>query len=195
MSKKDIQFFQTPIFRISWPSLHEVNEDGKYSVTMLFQNTKEMSDDDRKRLKVIDTEVKRLFKTHPDCKGNDGLIHPLKKQDSKVGKYEGYVEGSLFCEAHTTFKSLPKNLLRRDGTLIEDAQEELQSGFWAVARISMDGYDYKGKQGVTMYLKSLVKMKEDDTFGSGSNDNVDNFDLEEMDPDFGDESEDDAFDI
>lgn len=182
MTKQDKSIkviYQTPAFRISYPTLFEpkadLNGKMKFSLQMLFPKTVLA-----KQLKaakgpastlISEDNLKGLYqecvKVAKQTFGPEVDISQLKMPNFRDGdkpKLNGKVEenakGMIVLNASTNER--PK-VLRTDKTQIED-KDEVYPGCWCRAVLCIASFNMPGAKGVTMYVNGVQKLADDQTF-------------------------------
>lgn len=141
----------TPEFRVSFPKIFEADENGKYGLAMIFD-----SDVDFAPLeKMVDALKKqtwpkgtgKLAYSQPILDGNDSQAKREELTDKfyingKSGKYRpGLVDASL-----------------QDIT----DESEFYPGCWARAVITLYSWTYMGKCGISVNVRNIQKIRDDD---------------------------------
>lgn len=177
-TKQTRVMYQTPAFRLSYPSLFEAKEtlngDLKFSVNMLFPKegianklkaekhpaSTWISNDN---LKALYQEVVRVARANF---GPDVDLKTLKMpifRDGDMANSKGRIEENEkgFFVLRSTSKEKPK-CIRQDKTVITDPSE-MYPGAWVRAIITIAPFT-KPQHGVTMYLQGVQKLADDVTF-------------------------------
>jgi len=150
MSKARIM---TPAFRVAFP---EVFVPGgmdpakpKYSITMLFDKTEDIS------------ELKRIAQAAAVEKWGDKVPAGIRKpfRDGDETAWAGF-PGNTFVKAATKFQP---GLVDANVQPIID-QTEFYAGCWARATVSAYAYDVSGNKGVAFNLHNIQKLKDDEPF-------------------------------
>ena len=144
----------TPEFRVSFPKLFEADENGKYGLAMIFDNDVDFSPLE----KLIDKKIKEVW---PKGKPKRDFLHPIldgensdreEHQDkiyinAKAGKYRpGLVDAQL-------------------QPITDEA--EFYPGCWARAVISIYHWVYLGKCGISVGVRNIQKVRDDEPLVGG----------------------------
>lgn len=153
----------TPEFRVSYPHLFKPNaikqgDDEKYSVTMLFKKTQDLS-----KLKLAMDHAKIEMWGRDKTKWPKGLLSPVSDGDSEqylddegVTK-EGYA-GHWVIKASSRASNKP-GIVNEEAQPILDASE-IYPGCFARAQIYANPWEYAGKKGVSFILDAVQKTKD-----------------------------------
>lgn len=147
----------TPVARCSFVKVFKADEDGKFSVVLMFpKDTTDMKDLEGAINHVIDEAYKGK---------RAGLHLPIRDGDDENDAYYEYddFEGMWAVTAKTTFQ--PGIVDRNLQDIIDPA--EFYSGVWARASVTAFAYEYKGKKGVSFSLNNLQKIRDDENIGGG----------------------------
>lgn len=165
-TENKIDYIVTPKFRLSFPSLFEPTamdetQKKKYSMTMLFPKGTDFKDFN----KLIKARV--IAKYGTDYPKTLQIPKPL---DGNEKSYEGYKD-MLYLKASS---------LNRPGVVDVKRQPILNSadlypGCWCVASITAYVWEHRAKtgaiikQGVSLGIRSIMKVKDDQAFVGSSN--------------------------
>lgn len=153
----------TPEFRVAFPHLlkpHRFKEtdDLKYSVTMLFKKTKDLS-----TIKAAMKEAKISFFGKDKSAWPEDLESPIVDGDEpKHVKKEGY-KGHWAIKASAPEDRKP-GLIDEEDQLILDSADFLP-GYFARAQVFCHVWEYGGKQGIRFSLDHVKKTREGKVFG------------------------------
>lgn len=185
----------TPLFRASFPFVFkprpadEDKDKPQYTLAMLFPKSKMKE----KAMVDFNNQITKAatLAFGPKEDWPDNFQRPWKDGDKKED-LEGY-KGMWFIEAKSYNKP---GVIDREHNEILDPNE-FYGGCFAIATVVLKGYSYKGKNGVTVYLQNIKKMKDGERFGGRSNP-ADDFEYEENtdaddSDDFGSDNEPDFF--
>jgi hypothetical protein len=167
----------------------EEGAEGKYQVTPLFKKGEDLS--------LLELACKKFAIAEKGEKGamrfrRDGKFAPLRKQDEKVGDYEGFVKGAYFMGNSSKYKPRVTNF---------DKSEIEHSAFYSGCRgrvvCNPYIYDVTGNRGVGLGLNAVQFLGNGKRFGGAGVDPDDVFDeseeenLEGYEDDVDDSSDDD----
>lgn len=160
MSKMDIALKKciTPAFRVSFPVVFKPksfqNQEPKYSITMLFDESTDL-----KPLKraALNAAIEKW--------GEDKTKWPKKlrlpfRDGGEKEDMEGYGEGVIFVSASS--KTQPGLVDARRERIINES--DFYAGCWARAELIAFAYDVSGNKGVSFSLQNLQKIKDDKAF-------------------------------
>lgn len=148
----------TPEFRAAFanvftPKAAAEGQEAKYSMTMLFPKTADIS--------VLKAAVKAAIteKWGPEKeKWPKGLRLPFRDGDEKK-EYDGY-EGMTFCP--TSSKTRPGLVDQNRVAII--TPDEFYSGCYARATLQAFAYDKAGNKGVSWGLRNIQKIRDGEAF-------------------------------
>jgi hypothetical protein len=141
----------TPEFRVSFPYVLEKDKNGKYGVAMIFDK----ADTD---MEILETAVAAAIVEKWGLKRPKSLLLPiLDGDDTDRDEYQGkfYINGK--CGKYKP------GLINSEKQPIEDP-EEFYPGCWARAVITLYSWDNPtvGKKGVSVNVRSLMKIRDDE---------------------------------
>lgn len=160
-AKKSSQVL-TPEFRVSFPAVFQARsaaegQEPKYSITMLFPKTADIS---VLKTAVLDAIIGKWGKKE-DGKWPKGLRLPFR--DGSEKDYDGY-EGVTFCTASS--KMRPGLVDQSRQAII--SPEEFYGGCYARATIAAFAYDKAGNKGVSWGLRNIQKIRDGEPFSGRS---------------------------
>lgn len=179
----------TPPFRVSFPSVFEPtsydnNPKKEYCVTMLFEKGTDLKE---LRALVLNTAIakwgadRKKWPKHPELK----LGYKLPFRDGAEKDQDGYGEGVIFCVAKSKHK--PGVSDQQVKPIIEPS--EFYAGCYARATVTAYAWKYMGKEGISLGLRNIQKVKDGEPF-SGKNKPENDFDA--IDTPAGDEGMDEG---
>lgn len=164
---------KTPAFRASFMNVFKPRaafegKEPQYSVTMLFPKTTDLTDFKRGVRDVIVSTW-----GEDKTKWPKNLRTPFKDGDEK--NLQGY-KGMTVVEARSK---------QKPGLVDQSLQEitspdEVYSGCWMRATVTLYSYDVQGNKGVAVGLQNLQKVKDDEAFSGKANAKDDFEELEEL---------------
>jgi hypothetical protein len=165
----------TPECRVAFVKVFEVNDNGKYSIAMLFD--KETTD-----LKPIKQACKELALEYFDVSSIKELPDKFKwpwkdgdKPNSEGNTFDGY-PGCWVINATTGEDRQPGVVGPRPlvpgGELPRLGRNEFYSGCYARVKITPFAYNNKGK-GISFFLGNIQKIRDGEPFGAFSDPNKD----------------------
>ena len=185
--KNDPIVVRTCKVRVSYPSLIEPYASEKdlakgktpsYSVTMMFDPTKEADKECLNQMKVaVNEAIKKKYGNNPPVK----LKKPFRKgvpYDSETApmgydlEKHPYYEGMIIVSARNTRKpgvmdKKSGQRLGEDPALLEQHKQLLYPGHWGIAVIR--AYVYSNEStGVSFSLDSYIKMADDEPIAGGN---------------------------
>lgn len=138
---------------------NEGSDNKKYQLTLLIPKS------DKETIRCIQeaTEAAKAKGKKDYWKGiiPKSLEVALRDGDDKADEHPEY-EGMMYLSAKSSRKP---GIVDRYRQPIEDP-EELYSGCWGRAAISLYPYEFSGKKGVACALNNLQKIKDDERFGA-----------------------------
>ena len=157
----------TPKFRVSFPNVFKEDDNGKYSMAMLFD--KKAIAADPKQSKLWADLKAHIEKAAMDKWGELPPNMPFRKGEEK--EYDGYGEGVIFINGKSNDRP---GLVGADGQPIM-AASDFYGGCYAHATINAYAWDYKGKKGVSVGLQNIQKLGDGESFGGGKSKAEDDF--------------------
>lgn len=168
--------------------------EGKYQVTPLFKKGEDLS--------LLELACKKFAVAEKGEKGakrlmRNGRFAPLRKQDDKVGDYEGFVKGAMFMSNSSKYKPRVTDFSKNE---IEHSQ--FYSGCRGRVVCNPYIYDVSGNRGVGLGLNALQFIGHGKKFGGAGVDPDDVFDdtdeenlegYEDDSDDSGDDDDDNEF--
>lgn len=164
VANEKTEVVMSPDFRVAFSKVFtpELDDNGvaKYSLVAIFPKGADL------------TSLKQLVKRSAEKKwGGDrtkwpeGLIFPFKDGKDRVGKYEGFEEGSIFVNLSSKYP--PRVVDEKVVPIIN--QKDFYSGCWARATINAFTYEPgKGKRtsktGVSLGVNDIQKVRDDKPF-------------------------------
>lgn len=151
--------------RFSYPHVFEKDNDGKYSISLLFtKNDREMVE-----------EIKSAVRTA--VAQGMGKLGPSFKPDLKSIIHDGDVEkpedeaykGMYYLNARSDRKPgiVKKNTSGMGGKVADVTDpEEFYPGCYGHASVTLFAYNYNGKKGIGVALNNLMKTRDGDPLGS-----------------------------
>lgn len=138
----------TPEFRVSFPRIFSPNDDGKYGLGMIFDRDTDFGNLDKL---VQQTITAKWGKNAP----KNLMLPVLDGDDSQREEYEGhfYINGK--CGKYRP------GVIHADKTPLED-EEDFYPGCWARATITCYAWQHKGKAGVSVNVRNLQKLRDDE---------------------------------
>jgi len=154
----------TPEFRVAFAKVFTPENDDngvpKYSLVAIFPKGTDLS-----ALKaLVKAQTEKAWGTDR-AQWPTGLKFPFRDGKERADKYEGFDEGSIFMTLSSKFQ--PRIVDERVQPIIN--QKDFYSGCWA--RATVNAFDYgrdpkktKGKQGVSLGLNDIQKVRDDKPF-------------------------------
>lgn len=149
--------------RLSYPWLFAANEDGKYSVSLLFPKSADLS----ALNEAVDLAAKALF--GPDyAKKYPKLKKPtLNTADSpSIGADADAFPVFIRTSTRADPARRPPQVVDHTAALVTDPGE-VYAGRWAMLTITVRAYDRDGNKGVTCYLNNVQILEHADKLGGG----------------------------
>lgn len=174
MAKKEVVKVLTPTFRVSFPAVFQPKKAGdsgklKYSVSALFRTVADPAQPEWPVVNEAEFKALRDLATAAAMEkwGTDRSKWPTNLQspfrDGKEKDYDGYGEGVVFCTIASDYRP---GLV--DGQLKEIIDpKEFYGGCFARAKVNAYAWSYMGKNGVSLSLWHLQKVKDGKPFGGG----------------------------
>lgn len=161
----------TPSFRVSFPYVFEPNKDGKFGTVMIYDKDVDFSNLES----LIQATLKAKWPKNPP----KGMMLPiLDGDDSDREEYQGkfYINGKIGKYKAGVVDSQRQPI---------DDPAELYAGCHARAILTCYAWTYMGKNGVSVNIRSIQKLRDDEplvSFSSAENDfdEVDSFDGEDL---------------
>lgn len=142
----------TPECRLSYPYLFEANEDGKYSVELIFEPGTDLSE-----LKVAAQQaIKDKWGDNPP----KGLRSPFR--DGADRESEAY-EGATFIGAKS---KTPPGVVQGPNRAQVINKSDVYAGCYVMCQLSVYAYDVDKNKGVTFGLNHVWKIRDGEPFGS-----------------------------
>lgn len=162
---KNVRFSYVRVFE---PQQFNGTGDFKYSVVVLIPKT------DTAQLQMIretiEAESKEFITSHPKLKGAKPEVWSNPLQDGDKTDKAGY-EGMYFLNANRLERLGKPIVIDRHKRPIE-TKEEMYSGCWGAASLSVFGYYSSAKMaGVAVGLNGLQKVTDDDRLDGGASAN------------------------
>ena len=162
---KNVRFSYVRVFE---PQQFNGTGDFKYSVVVLIPKT------DTVQLQMIretiEAESKEFIASHPKLKGTKPEVWGNPLQDDDKSDKAGY-EGMYFLNANRLERLGKPIVIDRHKRPIE-VKEDIYSGCWGVASLSLFGYYSSAKMaGVAVGLNGLQKVTDDDRLDGGASAN------------------------
>lgn len=154
----------TPMFRVSYPYVLQPNQDGKYSIAMLFDKQK-IKDDAKYKAKfnALKKEIHRAGQeAFPNADGKVRLM-PIKDGDKEKPNDENYA-GMLYAEASTQFEPEVFDANKQD--II--SRKDFYAGCYARALVHC--YAWRGTKsgdGISLGLDAVQKLADGEQIGEG----------------------------
>jgi hypothetical protein len=177
LDKPEKTKMNTPVFRVSYPSLFEPNEYGgkkKYQVTCLFP--KDFDDESHPNPRGDNAKKMKKLKAMVESVGTTAFgeewtkikkkpySYPIRDGSEKEG-VDGYGPDVEFICPKSTSK-IPPAVVDKKRQPIDES--EMFGGCYAIASVTVYAYDYDGKKGVTFGLGNVQKVADGDRFGGFS---------------------------
>lgn len=149
---------KTPIFRAGWVGLPD--EDGKYSVTAIFDDETNLKELEKLALKTLRDEHGK------DAEFGEDYKSPWNKGDKRAKKKgQPEYENTMYCNIGTNF---PIEVVDAKGNSIAlDEDSELYAGAYFRAVINAYCWDNSGKEGVSFGLQALQKIRDGKKISGG----------------------------
>lgn len=159
---KNVRFSYVRVFE---PQQFQGVGEFKYSVVVLIPKT------DTAQLQMIretiEAESKEFIASHPKLKGTKPEVWSNPLQDGDKSDKAGY-EGMYYLNANRLERLGKPIVIDRHKRPIE-TKEEMYSGCWGVASLSVFGYYSSAKMaGVAVGLNGLQKVTDDDRLDGGA---------------------------
>lgn len=184
MSNKE-GYVQTPEFRISFPNVFEEDENGKYTVQMLFPKDTNLA------------EIKSIVKKAIEVKwGEDkdkwpkGLVMPLKDGDKKADedeRYENSHRGMIAVNASSQYPPVVGIISNGVAKELFD-KDDFYAGAYGAAIVNAYTWEHKNdkgkviKRGVSLGFSHVAKTRDGEPFGDGKQSLGEAFGLEDGAP-------------
>lgn len=160
---KNVRFSYVRVFE---PQQFQGVGEFKYSVCILIPKTD--TETVKQVVAAFESESKEYIASHPKLKGNKPEMwkNPLKDGD-KTGAYEGM----YYLDAYRKeSQGRPICIDRRKKPI--ETKEEMYSGCWGVASISLYGYYMSSTNaGIAVGLNGVQKVTDDDRLDGGASAN------------------------
>ena len=155
----------TPAGRLSFPSLFEPDDNGKFTLKLIMPPRKDMNKADQKLHDAMASSLATCVaeKFGAATKGLNITMTDGSEHDNN----DDYLDGWTVCRFSTKFK--PK-LLDADKSPIEEDGGELYPGCWVRATHQAYAYDFKGKKGASFGFSSVLKAGDDIRWGGRADD-------------------------
>lgn len=153
----------TPLFRLSYPSLHEPKgfegQEPKYGATMLFPAASDMAWAKDAIRKVMTERFGADKAMWPK-----GVRTPLRNGDEKENQPAGYA-GTIYIAARSQDRP---GVVDHNCNEIVNVREDVYAGCYCKATIAFFYYDRAGNKGVGVALNNVQKVKDGEKFGGRS---------------------------
>lgn len=138
----------TPEFRVSFPKIFTPHQDGKFGLVMIFDQDVDFTPLERE----IAAKIKEKF---PKGAPKGFLMPILDGADSDREEYKEkfYINGK--CGKYRP------GLVDKDRVDIVD-ESEFYPGCWARATITLYTWVYMGKQGISVNVRNVQKLRDDE---------------------------------
>lgn len=154
------EFVITPVGRVYFPSVAEVNEkSGKYELKLIFDK-----DDDFKKMKKLHSGLfKQVFGDPKELSKAEKALYKNPFRDGDADKPgSDLFAGKVFVRFSSKFAP---GIVNTSGKLLE--AEELYSGCYARVKANCFSFDTNGNKGISFGLQSLLFVKDGDMIGGG----------------------------
>lgn len=159
---KNVRFSYVRVFE---PQQFNGTGDFKYSVVVLIPKTD--TEQVKKIRELIETESKEFILAHPKLKGVKPEVWASPLQDGDKSGNEDY-EGMYYLNANRLERLGKPIVVDRHKKPIE-TKEEMYSGCWGVASLSLFGYYSSAKMaGVAVGLNGVQKVTDDERLDGGA---------------------------
>lgn len=91
---------------------------------------------------------------------------PLKDGDEKEKDANNYA-GHLFLAPKSKAEYPPRLLKKVHGSYIPATEDDIYSGCWVYVEVNFKAYSTTGNRGISVFLQSVLKYKDDTPFGGG----------------------------
>lgn len=169
--KSEVKPVMTPVFRVSFPAVFEPKTvpgskgEPKYSITMLFKKTDDISDLKKNVAEVLTEQFGPDKAKWPKFGVGPGLVR-LPFRDGAEKDYQGYGPEMLFITASNTAANKPGLVDPEVKPII--SPNEFYGGCYARAKVRAFWYDNAGNKGVSFSLGNIQKVKDGEPFGGGT---------------------------
>lgn len=159
---KNVRFSYVRVFE---PQQFNGTGDFKYSVVVLIPKTD--TEQVQKIRDLIEAESKEFIASHPKLKGVKPEVWTSPLQDGDKSGNEDY-EGMYYLNANRLERLGKPIVIDRRKKPIE-TKEEMYSGCWGVASLSLFGYYSSAKMaGVAVGLNGVQKVTDDERLDGGA---------------------------
>lgn len=159
---KNVRFSYVRVFE---PQQFNGTGDFKYSVVVLIPKTD--TEQVQKIRDLIEAESKEFIASHPKLKGVKPEVWTSPLQDGDKSGNEDY-EGMYYLNANRLERLGKPIVIDRHKKPIE-TKEEMYSGCWGVASLSLFGYYSSAKMaGVAVGLNGVQKVTDDERLDGGA---------------------------
>jgi hypothetical protein len=141
----------TPVGTLSFPSLAEPNEKGKYGASIVFSPGTDLTD----LQALIDEALNTIV---PPGVNKKAVKLPMQRDGAEKEQYGGpYVPGARFFEAKTNF---PPGIVDAKRSPILDVKNECYPGAQVRLQVHAFYYDVDGSKGIAFGLDNVQKAGE-----------------------------------
>jgi len=141
-------------FRVSYPNVLKPNDDGKYTVSMLFDKKKLKSNKaELAKYNELKAMVNKLLEKN-ECE--QGPFRDGDERTTKDGKPDPVYAGKIYAEAKTQFE--PEVFDRNRQDII--SEKDFEPGCYARARVHAYHWTFKNKEGVALGFDAIQKLHE-----------------------------------
>ena len=159
---KNVRFSYVRVFE---PQQFNGTGDFKYSVVVLIPKTD--TEQVKKIRELIETESREFIASHPKLKGVKPEVWTSPLQDGDKSGNKDY-EGMYYLNANRLERLGKPIVIDRHKKPIE-TKEEMYSGCWGVASLSLFGYYSSAKMaGVAVGLNGVQKVTDDERLDGGA---------------------------
>lgn len=159
---KNVRFSYVRVFE---PQQFNGTGDFKYSVVVLIPKTD--TEQVKKIRELIETESREFIASHPKLKGVKPEVWTSPLQDGDKSGNDNY-EGMYYLNANRLERLGKPIVIDRHKKPIE-TKEEMYSGCWGVASLSLFGYYSSAKMaGVAVGLNGVQKVTDDERLDGGA---------------------------
>lgn len=151
IAKQDGSFL-TPEFRVSFPKLFEADENGKFSVAMIFDNDVNFSN---LSAAIADAKKERWPKGTPKGKTYSG---PILDGNKSQGQREELVD-KIYINGKCG-KYRPGVVDANLQPIMDES--EFYPGCWARAVITLYAWEYMNKCGISINVRNIQKLRDDE---------------------------------
>jgi hypothetical protein len=145
----------TPEFRVSFPRIFEADDNGKFGVAMIFDRDVDFT--------VLEKAVQAKIKEVYPSGAPKGLMTPIldgEESDREEHKDKFYINGKAG-------KYRPGLVDQNKQDIVDES--EFYPGCWARAVITLYSWKFKGKQGISVNVRNIQKLRDDEPLISRNN--------------------------